>query len=110
MTAASDRQHATLAVLAEIANDNIGERLRDEAAARILTAAWRVRAMVPPAFVVPSRGGEGLVDSVAAGWDPDAVTALEYVEVLPPRVVDGLIGAAPRWARAVRARLERDAA
>jgi hypothetical protein len=88
---------AALDALAEIANDNLAERLRHEAAARILVAARRIRARLGA-----GQRGEHLVDSLAAGWDPRSVTALEYAEGLPVRVLDGLLGAAPRWARAMR--------
>ena len=97
--AASDS--LALNALAEIANDNLAERLRQEAAAQILVAARRVRVLV--ADLAPrGRAGSHLVDALAAGWDPRAVTALEYAEGLPVRVLDGLLGAAPRWARAMR--------
>ncbi|MCR0984712.1 hypothetical protein [Roseomonas populi] len=90
-----DRDPA-LETLAEIANDNLADRMRHEAAARILVAARRVHALLD------RRGGEHLVDHLATGWDPRAVTALEYAETLPVRVLDGLLGAAPRWAQAMR--------
>ncbi|SHK09847.1 hypothetical protein SAMN02745194_04174 [Roseomonas rosea] len=89
-----------LDTLAEIANDNLAERLRHEAAARILVAARRVGDLVGP------RHGEHLVDTLASGWDPRVVTALEYAEGLPVRVLDGMLGTAPRWARAMRDLIE----
>ena len=85
-----------LETLADIANDNLAEQLRHEAAARILVAARRVRALVG------GQPGEHLVDTLASGWDPRSVTALEYAEGLPVRVLDGLLGTAPRWARLMR--------
>ncbi|WP_338661896.1 hypothetical protein VQH23_16900 [Pararoseomonas sp. SCSIO 73927] len=90
-----DRDPA-LETLAEIANDNLAERMRHEAAARILVAARRIHTMLD------RRGGEHLVDSLASGWDPRSLTALEYAESMPVRVLDGLLAAAPRWARAMR--------
>ena len=98
-----DRDPA-LETLAEIANDNLAERIRHEAAARILVAARRIHAMLD------RRGGEHLVDSLASGWDPHAVTALEYAEGMPVRVLDGLLAAAPRWAQAMRDLVEVPAA
>ncbi|WP_209379842.1 hypothetical protein [Pararoseomonas baculiformis] len=89
-----------LETLADIANDNLAERLRHEAAARILVAARRIRALVG------AHSGEHLVDTLASDWDPRAVTAMEYAEDLPVRVLDGLLGAAPRWARAMRDLIE----
>jgi len=92
-----------LDTLAEIANDNLAERLRHESAARILTAACHLRARF-------GAQTENLVDSLATAWDPRALTALEYAEGLPVRVLDGLLGAAPRWARAMRDLIPQDAA
>jgi hypothetical protein len=96
-----------LEALAEIANDNMAERLRQEAAARIIVAARRVQALMRRSsrVLTPPRG-ESVVDTVAAGWDPKVVTAMEYAEILPPRVLDGLLGAAPRWARTMRILLD----
>ncbi|WP_376089728.1 hypothetical protein ACE7GA_18505 [Roseomonas sp. CCTCC AB2023176] len=83
---------AALATLSEIANDNLAERARQEATARILVAARRAAAAL--------EGMAGEVDRVAASWDPEAVTALEFAETLPPREMDRLLGEAPRWAQA----------
>ena len=94
-----------LDTLAEIANDNLAEQLRHEAAARILVAARRVRALIGAKAgdaAQRQRAGEYLVDTLASHWDPRAVTAREYAEGLPIRVLDGFLGAAPRWARAMR--------
>ncbi|WP_043828985.1 hypothetical protein [Muricoccus aerilatus] len=98
-------QTRALDSLAEIANDNLPEPLRHEVAARVLLAARQVSGLF--AGAVRPRGAdsraEQVVESIAAGWDPRAVTALEFVETLPVRTLDGLLGHAPRWARAMRA-------
>lgn len=100
-----------LQTLAEIANDNIAqaeiggsriERRRHEAAARILVAARGVQALIGGEAVPRLQATELTVDSLAAAWDPRAVTALEYAESLSVRVLDGLLRAAPRWAVAMR--------
>jgi hypothetical protein len=101
-----------LQTLAEIANDNIAqagsvggsgiESRRLEAAARILLAARRVRALVGTEPTIRAQASEPSVDSLAAAWDPRALTALEYAESLPVRSLDGLLRAAPRWAVAMR--------
>ena len=80
------------------------ESRRLEAAARILVAARRVRALVGTEFA-PRAQAEPSVDNLAAAWDPRALTALEYAESLPVRALDGLLRAAPRWAVAMRDRL-----
>ncbi|TPG48162.1 hypothetical protein EAH89_22960 [Roseomonas nepalensis] len=89
----------TLASLAEIANDNLAEPRRHEAAARVLNAAREVRGLVGEA----AREAGQPVEAIAAGWDPRAVTALEFAETLPVPTLDGLLGDAPGWARAMRA-------
>ena len=83
-----------LDTLAEIANDNLAERMRQEAAARILVTARRLRPLATT--------GEEAIEAPAANWDPAAVTALEFAEGLSPRALDNLLGAAPRWARRLR--------
>lgn len=90
--------------LAEIANDNLAEPLRHEAAARVLLVARQVRGLVaePPR----ASNTEHLVDAIAADWDPRAVTALEFAETLPVRTLDRLLGHAPRWARAMCALIQ----
>lgn len=83
---------AILATLSGIANDNLAEGERQEVAARVLNAARRVHE-----FLDTNGGGE--VEVMAAAWDPTAVTAREFAEVLPPRDLDRLLVAAPLWAR-----------
>ncbi|WP_424134478.1 hypothetical protein [Roseomonas chloroacetimidivorans] len=100
------KRDPALEVLAEIANDNLAERLRHRAAARILVAARHVGAMIAERGNAHQPVSEHLVDYLAAEWDPRTVTALEYAEMLPVRVLDGLLGAAPRWARAMRDRID----
>ena len=98
-------QTRALESLAEIANDNLPEPQRHEVAARVLLAARQVSGLVADA-ARPSGAdtrAEQIVESIAAGWDPHAVTALEFVETLPVRTLDGLLGHTPRWARAMRA-------
>ena len=97
MSATPANKIPALDSLAGIANDNLPEPLRHEAAARILVAARQMHGLVGEAR------GEHLVDAVAANWDPSAVTALEFAEGLPLRTLDGLLGNAPRWASAMRA-------
>lgn len=93
------RESQALASLAEIANDNLAEPRRHEAAARVLHAAREVRSLVGEA----AREAGNPIEAIAAAWDPRAVTALEFAETMPVRALDGLLGQAPRWARAMRA-------
>ncbi|MFC0384726.1 hypothetical protein [Muricoccus vinaceus] len=100
MSATPAYEIPALESLAGIANDNLPEPLRHEAAARILLAARQLRGLVR------ATQDQDVVDAVAAGWDPRAVTALEFAEGLPVRTLDSLLGNASRWARAMRALIE----
>ena len=96
-------QTRALESLAVIANDNLPEPLRHEAAARVLLAAHQVSGLLAEAARPRDARAEGVVEAIVAGWDPRAVTALEFAETLPIRTLDGLLGHAPRWARAMSA-------
>lgn len=90
---------STLAALADIAAGGLAEQLRIEAAARIVALARRSdslssRGLLPPA------GRDSVVDAIAARWEPSAMTAIEFAELLTPAERDLLIAAAPPWAAA----------
>ncbi len=92
MPTAPNARNVALATLSDIANDNLRECARQEAAARVLLAARRAADLL-------DGGADGEVEAIAADWDPRAVTAREFAEVLRPRDLDRLVLAAPRWAR-----------
>lgn len=86
------RRRVTLDALAELAQGGLPERLRLEAAARVLGTARRALELADGQVPLP----EGM-----AGWDHVATTAREHVETLTPRQVDRLVAEGPRWAVAV---------
>jgi hypothetical protein len=89
-----------LAAVAELAEGGLVERMRLDAAARVLVTARRMLAISPRAAV----GGEAaeVVLRVTRAWDPGATTAAEHVESLAPAELDAFLAAAPRWAASVR--------
>ncbi|MFZ6761897.1 hypothetical protein [Pseudoroseomonas sp. WGS1072] len=86
------RRRVMMDALGEIARGELIERLRLDAAARILDTARRARAL----------GGQNMpLPEALAGWDAEAVTAREHAESLSPVRLDGLLREAPRWAAAL---------
>ena len=83
--------------LSELADSCPMERARLDAAARILTVARRAAG-----FHLPASDATRAVAEILRHWDPQAVTALEYVETLPEAALDRLLRAAPAWAAAAR--------
>lgn len=90
-----------LRTLIELADGVFAERMRREAAARIIAAA-RLIAQMPGAErhgLAPL--GSGVVEAVAAGWDSGRLPLHSFVETLTPRTLAALLDEAPRWAEAV---------
>lgn len=85
---------ATLDALEEMAAGGLAERARIESVARILVLARRAAEMSGRALA----RGESFVDRMAARWEPSAMTAAEFAELLTPAERDRLIAAAPAWA------------
>lgn len=88
---------ATLDALEDMASGGLAEYARIESVARILVLARR-------AAELSARGqlsrADSLVDRTAARWEPSAMTAAEFAELLTPAERDQLIAAAPAWAAA----------
>ncbi|MFM7781292.1 MAG: hypothetical protein ACKPB8_21450 [Alphaproteobacteria bacterium] len=84
-------------ILAELADSCPVERARLEAAVRILTAARRASGLH-----LPSSDASRAVGEILRHWDAEAVTALEYAEILPEAARDRRLRAAPAWAAAAR--------
>jgi hypothetical protein len=85
--------------IADLAGEAMADRMRVDAAARILTIARR-------ALVLQLQAAgpvEPVVSDLAQGWDPGATTATEFLETLPVQKLDAFLAAAPRWAASVRA-------
>lgn len=98
-----------LASLAELVSGGMAERMRRDAAARVVVTARRLLALSATGFgagAQPGRDDPGLaahrtVTEHAAGWDPEVVTAAEYVDGLAPAELDALLAAARPWAERV---------
>lgn len=105
------RAHA-LRTLAELVGGVFAERMRIEAAARIIVTARRVALLAEAGLLdpVPAGGGGGAVEALAARWDSVAMTVTEFVETLPPAELAAVLEEAPLWAEAVWAGQERLAA
>jgi hypothetical protein len=86
------RRRVTMDALAELAQGGLSERLRLEAAARVLGTARHALEMAEGGLPMPE---------AMAGWDSSVVTAREHVETLSPRQIDRLVEEGPRWAAAV---------
>lgn len=89
-----------LAAVAELADDGLAERMRLDAAARVLVTARRMLTLAPRDAAQGQ--ASAVVLRIARGWDPAATTAAEHVEALAPTELDAFLAAAPRWAAAVR--------
>ncbi|HEV7263864.1 MAG TPA: hypothetical protein VGN83_02955 [Falsiroseomonas sp.] len=89
-----------MAAVADLADGGLAERMRLDAAARVLVVVRRALAVAPrEAAAGPA---SATVLRVAHGWDPAATTAAEHAEALAPVELDGFLAAAPCWAAAVR--------
>jgi hypothetical protein len=91
------RRRATLDALAGLAQGDLAERIRLEAAARILATTRRVAEMtaegsLPAGIPAPA---------LALGWEPALTTAWEHAETLTPAEIDRLLAEAPAWAEAL---------
>jgi hypothetical protein len=89
-----------MAAVAEMADGGLSERMRLDAAARVLVIARRMLALAPREAATGTAAAAVL--RVARPWDPAATTAAEHVEALAPGELDAFLAAAPRWAASVR--------
>lgn len=88
---------ATLDALEDMASGGLAERVRIESVARILVLARRAADLAARGLL--SRL-DSFVDRTAARWEPAAMTAIEFAELLTPSERDRLIAAAASWAAA----------
>lgn len=89
--------------LAELADGTFEERLRQEAAARIIVTLRRVallRAAGEQELPVPPPG----LAAIAARWDAAAMTAAEFAETLGAAELSALVERAPGWAEGLGVR------
>lgn len=89
-----------MAAVAELAEFGLSERMRLDAAERVLVTARRMLVVAPREAA--SGAASAVVLRVAQAWDPAATTASEHVEHLDPAELDAFLAAAPRWAASVR--------
>lgn len=89
-----------MAAVAEMADGGLSERMRLDAAVRVLVAARRMLSVAPREAATGAASATVL--RVARGWEPAVTTAAEHVEALAPAELDAFLAAAPRWAASVR--------
>jgi hypothetical protein len=93
-------QGRVMAAVADLAGPGLEERMRLDAAARVLVTARRLLRVAPREAA--SGASAATVLRVARAWDPMATTAAEQAETLAPAELDAFLAAAPRWAASVR--------
>ncbi|MCQ4162831.1 hypothetical protein NON00_23285 [Roseomonas sp. GC11] len=86
------RRRLTMDALAELARGDLAERLRLEAAARVLCTVHRAVEVAGAAVPLPA---------ALAGWQRGVTTAREHVETLMPAQIDALLAEGSRWAAAL---------
>lgn len=89
-----------MAAVAELAEFGLSERMRLDAAERLLVTARRMLIVAPREAAAGTAAAAVL--RVARAWDPAATTASEHVEHLDPAELDAFLAAAQRWAASVR--------
>jgi len=98
----------TIQSLAELSSGGFTERMRLDAAARLLVTVHRVlrlreAGMMSAPDPWPAQRRELLaVERIGAGWKPYEMTASEFVSVLPPTDVTLMMELCPAWADIVR--------
>jgi hypothetical protein len=98
-----------LASLAELVAGGMTERMRRDAAARVLVTARRLMALSAagygaggrPGREAPAAAGDRIVTDLATAWEPEVLTAAEFAETLTPTEIDTLLSAARSWATRV---------
>ncbi|EHL96880.1 hypothetical protein HMPREF9946_04541 [Acetobacteraceae bacterium AT-5844] len=94
---AAARRRLTLDALNTLAQGDLAERLRLEAAARILCTARRAAELVASGELA----GRVELPEAARNWDASVMTAREFAEAMTPAQIDALLADAPRWAAGV---------
>jgi hypothetical protein len=91
---AAARRRLTLDALNVLAQGDLAERLRLEAAARILGTPRRGAVGV----AAGERASHADLPEAARAWDPAVTTAREFAEAMTPAAIDSLLAEAPLWA------------
>lgn len=89
-----------LETLASLVGGTFWEKMRIEAAARILVTARRV-ALLAEGDILEGPPPQGVILPIAARWDAAAMTANEYAETLETAEIVAILEEAPSWAEAV---------
>lgn len=92
------RQRA-LETLASLVGGTFWEKMRIEAAARIIVTARRV-ALLAGAGALDGPAPQGAIHGLAARWDAGAMTAHEFAETLETAEIVAILAEAPGWAEA----------
>lgn len=93
-----------LATVTELATGQFAEQMRLDAAQRVIVMVRRVAVLQALADGLGQMQAppQGWLSQLARTWDPHAMTAREFVELLSPGDVDRIVFEATAWARAVR--------
>ena len=89
-----------LETLASLVGGTFWEKIRIEAAARILVTARRV-ALLAEGGQLEGAAPESTIRTLAQLWDANAMTAHEFAETLQTAEVIDVLAEAPTWAEAV---------
>jgi hypothetical protein len=89
-----------LETLASLVGGTFWEKMRIEAAARILVTARRV-ALLAESEQLEGPAPEGAILDLAQRWDAGAMTANEFAETLETAEIVAVLAEAPAWAEAV---------
>lgn len=89
-----------LETLAALVGGTFWEKMRIEAASRIIVTARRV-ALLAETELLAGPPPSGAVIVIAARWDAAAMTAHEFAETLETAEIIALLEEAPGWAEAV---------
>jgi hypothetical protein len=99
------RQRA-LETLAALVGGTFWEKMRIEAAARIIVTARRM-ALLAESGALEGAAPAGVILPIAARWDAAAMTANEFAETLETAEIVALLEEAPGWAEAAWAQQTR---
>lgn len=98
------RRDTAMEALAEVATGRFADRMRLDAAARLLMVVKRVLLLRATGMLRevaprnPQRQAVSEVERIVARWNPGATTAAEFVQDMAPRDVLLLVRLAPIWA------------
>jgi hypothetical protein len=90
-----------LAALRELACGAFAERMRREAAGRVLVTARRVAELAAEGALAPQPRAESRVEQAAQRWRRTSLPLAAFVATLAPAELAALLAEAPEWAEAV---------